>query len=51
LSLRQWQEQKGGSKSRLFRQVYMVFYWQGYILPSSSFVMVPGWQRKPLRVA
>jgi hypothetical protein len=29
----------------------MVFYWQGYILPSSSFVMVPGWQRKPLRVA
>jgi len=26
-------------------------YWQGYILPSSSFVMVPGWQTKPLRVA
>jgi hypothetical protein len=27
------------------------FYWQRYILPSSSFVMVPGWHLKPLRVA
>jgi hypothetical protein len=40
-------KKRGGSKSRLFATVTRLFYWQGYVLPSSSLTVVPGRQTMP----